>query len=446
MKTIFLLSKQEKLVLPKDLLIENVILVDDTDILNKVLTLDCQTFIFTKDSISGVARYDINSFVTAVTLFTDIKLIYLTTSKIKEDVEYTLNKYGNNNIYETTIETLTINKYKRIVSANLICDPVTAYKQKSLDTTKNMLTTVVTELKSVNKESLVQIISKNRNEISDLLVSYLKDIDELKATETAVKEYEDKIKILENSVKTMTDERTAIESENNYLNKQLSSLRRSILEHSDKVNIYNKLIKGQYSIKPEDYVVEVTSEYNPIIIYFKELEDIGVYDYYEALHYTLATVMKKYVKSIILENTGNNFYDPYTQYGYNAVQLEPDATTVIEFDKIVRYGEAYELLKFINRPEMKVDIIMIYDRTKTDTMHVMSDKLIPFYLAKRTKNITTLKIDGSNLLSPNEGDWQNIKPLLEMYPLDNNILTQYRIATLMHPLTKAIISFIETLE
>lgn len=192
------------------------------------------------------------------------------------------------------------------------------------------------------------------------------------------------------------------------------------------INAYNKVKEGQGKIERlEDQIISYKDSidiYNAtyqeemiyhsrnknIILYFQELEDIDFFRFYEAICQYL-NIRGLYVKSLILTDKE---YVSYAKQSYQRCLDNVTPAFLANCDKLVRIGPAKKLLDLITSPAFKIQIIMIFDRTRSIRPCIESDYSLNFYIGKHRSLYKGIEIPDSSFISPYEGDWKSLKSLL----------------------------------
>ena len=442
--TLFLMTREEKIKLPKEILIRNVTVSTDIENLNDLVGMQYNAICFSENICKSISVNDFRSFVKLNMIYRDCKIIYIKDKNSPEDVfESILYSVGNNNIYTTPISDLTIDIFDEMVQSNNVIEPIDEDDGSNEKNTK-IVDLLLTEINAVGMEQITPVLERNKNSIFNVLNLYKFKLQENSRLQQEKQELLNEVSIQDSVMKSMEINISKQGLEIDNLKSQLRDLRMSVLSTQEKMKEYNyRLIDNKVD---ESYLVNLDLPYNTIVLYFKELEDIGFLEYLEGLLYTLKIINKKYIKTVILEKHDRVYFNPYTKLDYHIIGDTTEIKDVINYDKLVRYGNAKNLLHLLNKPEMKVEVIVIYDKTMSDKIHVHSDKLIPFYIGNHRGNYPLLEIDDTNFISTKEGDWKMIEPLISGYGLiaTNNI--QYNMAVSLHPLTTYIMDSIKAIE
>lgn len=439
MKTLLILSKDEKINIPKEILIRNVQMEDNLKVLSNIMDFDYDMIIFTDNALQGVTRYDKVSFIRSIIVFTNIKLVYIKQTSEETDIQKEMLSYGNGNIYNFDIMNMSINKFMEIEDRNIRVDKVE--RKSSINNEDiNNLNLILSDIEMVSKYDIDAVLSKNKNDIISLLYGYKSSLEEINNIKLENVKLNGEMSVSNDSIKRLTKEIGETKNKNLDLKSQLKQLRVSVLSYQDKIDEYNKIKVLDENIN--DYKVDLNTQYGTTILYFKQLEEIEFLNIFDAIYHDLSKVNKRYVKAMILEEQGRIFCNPYEKYDYTIVGQNPTIETLINEDKIVRYGNAYKILELMNKPQMRLEVLMILDKTNSSNIHIASDKLVPMYLGKHRDNIKTLNIDDTSFISPYEGRWSGIRKLLELDPYRENIMPIYRMAVASHELVENIYKFL----
>lgn len=218
------------------------------------------------------------------------------------------------------------------------------------------------------------------------------------------------------------------------LRARVEELQEILIRNSDRISNYNTMY---------DTTMVADLKNNTVVLYFKELEDIDFFRFYESLQEYLET-RGLYVKSLIVEEKE---YIDYSRFGYHRCLDEVSLSNLADWDKIVRFGTVKKLVEILASEQFKVQVLMIFDRTRFYETFVTSQNVLTFYVGKYRKRYANILIPDSSFISPYEGDWTNIEKLL--VPVDNNEIPQlaYISYSNRHPLTVSLYELIkDTLE
>ena len=218
-----------------------------------------------------------------------------------------------------------------------------------------------------------------------------------------------------------------------YKNQRINDLENQIISYKDNIDIFNNYY--------DETKILHKSENNNIILYFKELEDIDFFRFYEVIFQYLE-IRGYYVKSLIL--TDKDYYN-YAAQGYKRCLDNISTAFLAECDKLLRIGPAKKLLELITAKQFKIQIFMIFDRTRDLKLYIDSDMLVSFYIGKYRCRYLNIDIPDSIFISPYEGDWSNLSKLL--IPFEAKITTLgYETLANRHPFMSYINSIVQDLQ
>lgn len=429
---LMLVGEEERHNIPAELMIENVTVRSDGDIKDELLDRTYDTVFITRDYVRIYGATVVKHMIKLYTTLTTTRIHYLQGSKWNEgddEVSSFLKLLGNGNITKVDVMQLTVASLRTLARENRA---VTGFTKDDEEIRYDNLIVLGNELRNLPENMVQDYVKKNRGEILEVITSYLNTMKEVEQLNKENQKLLEKTQQLEGDNKALNRQLMTAIGRRDAVREDLRSLRKSILTQKDKIDEYNERVVGSEIIDGPEIKL---GELSPIIIYFKEIEDIGFFSFYESILYTLSKVYKYYVKSVVLETHNRHFFDPYTALGYTAVPKETTLGTIIENDKLVRYGNPTGLLLQLANPEFKTEIIMVYDRTQTDEVLIKSPYLFPMYIGYSRDRINTLEIEPIGWISPLEGSWKNVEPLLTHIDKSPSDRLVYNSHVSKHPLT-----------
>lgn len=439
MNILFLLSEEDRAKVPSELLVENVLLRSDPEVQVELLLNDYDTCFITSNYARVYGSLLIQNIIQTFRLFTSTRIHYIINEEEElntdELIPYLLeNDIGNITIAD--IELIKLGEFQKLARMDRTASGIHASRKRI---SKEKLSIIKDELMALTDERVSEYMKQNKGKISDLIQGY---IELLSKTETdALKiqalygenQYLNKLR-LENAGKL--DSKDAIIS---MYKKDIKELRSSVLEYKDKIEDYNEQIMDSvYYEGPSIYLDDLA----PPIIYFKEIEDIGFYNVFEALMYVFNTIYGIYTKAIILEKSSRHFYNPYAKDGYTMITRDTTLETVINNDKMVRYGNPTNLLKTISKPEFRTELLLIFDRVGNSELLVDAPYIQPYYIGNYRDVVETLDINDTSWISPYEGEWKNIDKLLNHKMMGEEQALIYKAFVSQHPLVKYIVNMV----
>lgn len=436
MNILFLLSEEDRAEISSEILVENVSLRSDPNIQNELMITDYDTCFITSNYTKVFGTLIVTNIIKTLRLFTSTRIHYLINNESElqnNDVVPYLIELGIGNITQLELDKIRLKDFQKLCrmdrsSVGLV--------NKNTGMSSERLQLLRDELINMTEEEIPEYMNRNKGKILDLIQSYTEmlaknELNQLKIQQLyGENQYLDKIRLENNGMIQSLGVKYKM------ARRDLKDLRNSILENKDKIEEYNTQIIDNTSIDdPVVYLDDMT----PPIIYIKEIEDIGFYNLFKSLIYNLSEVHGIYCKSIILERSNRHFYNPYNNDGFIMVTNDSKMETIIDNDKLVRYGNPTNLLKSISRPEFRTEIILIFDRTGTEDLVVDAPYILPFYTGNYKDTIVNLDINDSSWISPFEGNWEGIKELLNHKTMSKESEIVYNAFASRHPLIKYIV-------
>ena len=436
MDILFLLSEEERDIFPKGLLIQDIVLRTDKNILESVLAKNPKHVFITRGYVDTHGEDVILKALKTINILTEASIKYLVYEGNVDKIIQYMTSIGCGNFYKTKVNQITLTRLDTMLAHKYI-EPV----EVETDASKvGRVKTIVSEISSLSNDLLGEYIKNNKLKIIDSLRSFISTQEALESSEKEIENLKRIVSLIERKLSSTVFENNSLKNSNDVLLNELRELRRDVIKKKDVIEDYNESIIHNRSI---DYPIIKANQRGPIILYFKEIEDIGFREFYEAINYTLTDIYKLYTKSVVLERSGRHFYDPYTEDGYVLATKSSKISHIIDNDKLVRYGNPTSLIELLLSPENKIEVLMVFDRTGTENVLIDSDRIIPFYLGNTREVIKTLDITDISFISPEEGKWKDIKPLLRRVKPSKDSLLSYKVHCSRHTLTDFIIKLVE---
>ena len=167
-------------------------------------------------------------------------------------------------------------------------------------------------LKTLTTEEMPKYMELNRGKLVDLVQNYITTLRRNKKLKRKVNELSDINHFLEDSKMYSDVLADSLKQKLKTSNEEFMTLRQDALKYKDSIVEFNKrIINNGFAPDP----IITIDELSPIVVYFKEYEDIGFFNFYESIAYTLRNVYQIYTKSVILEKENRSYFDPYTNRG-----------------------------------------------------------------------------------------------------------------------------------
>lgn len=439
MRTLFLISEEEKIVFPRELLIKDVDVHTDSKILYE---LGKQIY-----DVAYITRRYKEAYTTDVVISAIEFLIKFTNTKIKyliysddyiDDVHAYLLSIGNGNIFKEEIKNLNIDSFDYINKKEKEIDRLMIEPELP---SPDLINLMRVELSELTDETSIEYIKNNKSKIIDIFSSYLSEKTLLARKLEHEKKLEKDLFNTNEKVKTLNRSISKLESKNERYKENLNSLRRSVLANKVQIDEYNESLKNNG--RDKEGILQL-GNYKTLIIYFKEIENIGFFNYFDDLVFLINNIYSFYTKTIILENSNRSYFDPYTPKGYQYLPKGVEKKHIIDSDKIVRYGNCLDLIAELVKMEYRTDAIIIYDRTGSANLKVNADaeNVVPFYIGTSRDIIPSYEFDDNSWISPIEGKWKRIAPLLDFGRINSSDYISFKSVVTKFPLSEYVVSII----
>lgn len=434
MKNLILLSNSDRESIPRILLSRNLYLRTDKAILTTLLNSEYDNIIITSNYAKNFGYDSIIKAYQLALAITSSKIIYLSTESTlsNDNIVNWMHSIGINNAYTINWKTITIEEFDGIVSQNNLTAPI--------NKKENYLSEPELQLLKASLETLTRVeapgyFDVNKGKLIDLVQSQIRLVNENKNLVKSKIELEDiNDYLIENkAISDIIIKNQNLKVEN--LKKEFNELREDVLKNQTAINEYNDLVKNNKVVLQPKLKLNTLA---PTVLYFKEYEDIGFYNFFESIVYLLSEVNKIYTKTVIVERSSRNFYNPYNTNGYITVKDSIPKTDIINNDKFVVYGNPVGVIEELASQENRIEIIIVFDRRGTEDIFIEHNRLVPFYLGSYKNKITTVNIPEQSWISPVEGIWSSISPLLDRRILTEHESIIYQAHTTNHKLCRFI--------
>lgn len=432
LEILLLCNEQQKKDLPSEFLLDHLHIRTDAEVLNELLIRKYDTVIITKPYVDIYGEDKVGQAVTLLNVATTSRIHYIINPNsltVGDKIISKMNALGLGNITKIDITKIPYDDFRNISTMQNEASIINL--ESKVD--KNKLLLIKKDIQLMTDDLVGDYLVENKTTVLDALNLLMNKMEENVNMEIEIQDLKDERNLLKSFNSELVINNNNLIGQEVIYKEQLKDLKRLTLTESDKIKDYNEAVKDNPII---DFPIVDLGTTAPLVIYFKELEDIGFLSMYEAISYTLREVYKISTKSIILEPTSRTYFDPYTNMGYILGSNDILIKDLIDNDKIVRYGNPTNLLKNLSNPEFRVEVILVFDRTQTEDILVETDTLIPLYIGYTRDNIATLEIEDTSWLSPIEGNWKNIKPLLRQSLVKKEDRIAYYAHASKHPLTE----------
>lgn len=430
--TLLLLSDDDLRSIPSMLMVERIELRTDETVLRELLKKDYDNLMVTSNYMKLYGASNVIKAMTTILAMTSSKIHYLSLEEVGTEDQVTnfLMSKGIRNIHYINWKTITLEDFQKMAKTNQLGVPDLS---KVDEVSEEELNFIKLNLKTLTTEEMPKYMELNRGKLVDLIQNYITTLRRNKKLKRKVNELSDINHFLEDSKMYSDVLADSLKQKLKTSNGEFRALRQDALKYKDSIVEFNKrIINNGFAPDP----IITIDELSPIVVYFKEYEDIGFFNFYESIAYTLRNVYQIYTKSVILEKENRSYFDPYTNRGYSVIADDPKMETIIRSDKMVRYGNPVSAIKTICNPSMRVEVLLILDKTGSENIMIDSNKVIPFYIGSYKLKVQTLNIPEESWVSPIEGNWTSIEPLMDRRDQTASEESIYNSLVSNHPLVE----------
>lgn len=430
--TLLLLSDDDLRSIPSMLMVERIELRTDETVLRELLKKDYDNLMVTSNYMKLYGASNVIKAMTTILAMTSSKIHYLSLEEVGTEDQITnfLMSKGIRNIHYINWKTITLEDFQKMAKTNQLGVPDPS---KVDEVSEEELNFIKLNLKTLTTEEMPKYMELNRGKLVDLVQNYITTLRYNKKLKRKVNELSDINHFLEDSKMYSDVLADSLKQKLKTSNEEFRVLRQDALKYKDSIVEFNKrIINNGFAPDP----IITIDELSPIVVYFKEYEDIGFFNFYESIAYTLRNVYQIYTKSMILEKENRSYFDPYTNRGYSVIADDPRMETIIRSDKMVRYGNPVSAIKTVCNPSMRVEVLLILDKTGSENIMINSNKVIPFYIGSYKSKVQTLNIPEESWISPIEGSWTSIEPLMDRRDQTASEESIYNSLVSNHPLVE----------
>lgn len=430
--TLLLLSDDDLRSIPSMLMVERIELRTDETVLRELLKKDYDNLMVTSNYMKLYGASNVIKAMTTILAMTSSKIHYLSLEEVGTEDQITnfLMSKGIRNIHYINWKTITLEDFQKMAKTNQLGVPDPS---KVDEVSEEELNFIKLNLKTLTTEEMPKYMELNRGKLVDLVQNYITTLRYNKKLKRKVNELSDINHFLEDSKMYSDVLADSLKQKLKTSNEEFRALRQDALKYKDSIVEFNKrIINNGFAPDP----IITIDELSPIVVYFKEYEDIGFFNFYESIAYTLRNVYQIYTKSMILEKENRSYFDPYTNRGYSVIADDPRMETIIRSDKMVRYGNPVSAIKTVCNPSMRVEVLLILDKTGSENIMINSNKVIPFYIGSYKSKVQTLSIPEESWISPIEGSWTSIEPLMDRRDQTASEESIYNSLVSNHPLVE----------
>lgn len=345
-----------------------------------------------------------------------IRIIYVKLGGDSDNLITMMDKNSNWDVYYNT-ELSKLNTEDIIDMFNERLVPRSDRKLDSDETVRSRIINRANDLVAELQNSLTEnknieqnlefksIVMKNMHLIGDLTIAYQYLRQEINSLNKEIRVDKTEIEKLSENLKEVKQKNYSI----NLSMAELEENRRVM--HSNLIKLqstYNTLVdnlKGFININDISTLMAHSVDADkymgraPLIIYFKEHTPINYFTTFVKHYSNLLTQSVGLSKVLVIENDIHTSKIP--------LYLEKDfvyLTDGTEMDRmvlgnLVTCGNNLKLINYLIQNSLKLDYLLVYDRTGCDYDIVTGQNVIKFHLIKDLKDKEVLKINSSNIIS-----------------------------------------------
>lgn len=403
---LFLITDEEKNTLRADILIEPIIFEIYDDILTKLYNTNYNRIIITKRYVETVGETKVYNALKALTIMSDIfaTRIFLLNHR-KDAVDKSIVKFSELGLRVLDIEVKTLS-YEEFTGLEQI-QPIDISEYEN-NTLIEDVQEIVREIKVVSSDDLREYVALNYPRILSTILKCEQALAQHSQLSEQCVALRNEVIQLKEAVNYYQDKYNYEKYENSELKHVNREAQQILQRYASSIKAYNAaILKSNIN---EEYIYHDTQR-KTVVIYFKELEDIGFFKLFNILYDTLKQTYNLRVKGIVLENNVRRYFNPYV--GYTILGQTPRTNEVVLNDLLVKYGNARKVLEVITRPQMQLEFLLVYDRTYSPNVCIQLPAQYTFFIGNKRENYTGMgvSIPDENFISPHEGNYTDISYL-----------------------------------
>lgn len=398
---LLLLTEDEYNSLQQDIKIELIEYAKDEDVLTRLyLASQYDRIIVTKRYVDMVGANKVYNALKALTCMTDqlISKIFLLNHR-KGHVDRGIAdlaslgvKAVDLDVQEMDYDTYTgLNLLKRIDTSNLV-----------EDTLPDEIREITNVLKDLKSDNLREYVNMNYDKITSTVLKCEQILNKYEEAQE-----DNKKRLLENrqlstALVDMRDMYITEKYYNSVLDKQVEDARNFILRYAESIKSFNDAVQAT---NMGDEFVYRDKYRKTVVIYFKELEDIGFFRIFNELYENFKSIHNYRVKALVIEGRNRRFFNPYQSY--KILNVQPKMNEITLNDKLVKYGNARKVIEVLSRPQLCLEFLLVYDRSYTQMIGADFSNQLTYYIGNKRANYAgfDFEIPDENFISPYEGSY-----------------------------------------
>lgn len=430
---LMLITPEEKEALDKDIMKEPILIYTQTEILSKLYGEVYDSILVTRRFANLAGSDNLVNAIKSLNLILPLgglNVIYLNHHEAEDACSKDLYKIGckvlKADIKSMTLDTFLDLKYTKSLNVKGVSE------KEVVDD----LLSIIHDIESMDDDALRLYVGVHYNKIVNSLLNAKGVVENLEGIRLDNKTLGVELQHALDAEATMSHELILTKYLYHDVKAKHDLLLKYLTAYKESIDNYNDIIAE--TTLGDEYTVKIPST-NCIVLYFKEIEDIGFLRFYNSLVNHLNNVKKYNTKSIIIESTNRTYYNPYK--GYDVLSSLSTTSDVVQSDHILRYGNCSKIIGLLMRNQFMLQVMVILDRTGNDSLVLDSPNQLVYYLGKRRENFPTLNIQDENFISPCEGIWTDIEILLNKAETLKQI--PFDIYANRHPLMTNIIKLVD---
>lgn len=351
----------------------------------------------------------------------EIRIIYMKLGGDSDALVRLMDKNSNWDVYYNkelsklnTEEIIDIFNERKIPMSNRKVDNDETVRSKIITRANDLvdeLQNTLTEYKDFEKNNAFKsIVMKNMRLVCDLVIAY-----QYLKQEIAESNKESRLDKIE--IEKLSENLKEVKQQNYSLTKGLKELEENRTEMFNSLvqvqSMYNSLVdslKDIVNINDINSLLAKSVDADrylgraPLIIYFKEYTPVSYFTTFLKHFSSLLSQSVALSKVVVIENDNNTTRIPlYLEKDYVYLTDGTEMERMV-LGNLVTCGNNLKLINYLIQNSLKLDILLLYDRTGVNYDLVVGQNVIKFHLLKNMQDKDILGIDSNNIISnePNE--------------------------------------------
>ena len=350
------------------------------------------------DSIVVTKRYvdtfGVNTVYEALNTFntlTQFSVVYVTYTEEPDLFLHNISKKITTLPINLELTELTLDKYYLIINNQYTVDT----EEYSMDLLGNSLS-IINKCLSLPISERKEYLSVKYNEVFGILTATLSLLNQYEKTLESHNKIASLLNVFRSQYESMLELSNKVQQNNVELKEKVLQWQNTFISLLDEINLVNTSYNSRYFSR-----VQSTTT----VIYFKELEDINLFKYFDNL-YPMFRKMGVYCKALVLDERE---HINYSQYGYYRIPDVLSKSELANIHKMVKNSDAKTLLDIVSNENFKCELLLVYDKTR-HSLPLIENANTFFVGYYNDYNIAY--INNQNFISPYEGDWTECAKVL----------------------------------